>query len=124
MKAMLVMLIGLLLAGSVAPRQIDFGLAEPVGMLALQNGGVVTATVDGHGRGFVLRLAYFEPGQTTPKAETVTQELSGYPARTTLAGCDTTVHVMMTFPDETSSLYSWSWAPASSVIYLPLVCKL
>ncbi len=125
MKAILAstMLIGLLLAGSVAPRQIDFGLATPVGMLALQNGGVVTATVEGQGRGFVLHLAYFEPGQTPPKAETLTQELSGFPARTTLAGCDTSVHVMMSFPDETSSLYSWSWASATTTAHLPLVCS-
>jgi len=123
MKAILVstMLIGLLLSASAAPRQIDFQAATPVGMLALQNGGLVTATVEGYGRGYALHLAYFEAGQTMPKAETWSQQLPGLPIRTTITGCNTTVHVMAEFATRTS-VYSWSWSPASAV-YLPLVCS-
>jgi hypothetical protein len=99
MKAILVstILIGLLLSGSAAPRQIEFKNATPVGMLALQNGGVVTATMEKYGRGYALHLAYFEAGQTMPKAETWSEELPGLPIRTTITGCDTTVHVMAEF---------------------------
>lgn len=124
MKAMLAitMMIGLLLAGSVAPRQIDFENATPVGMLALQNGGLVTATVELRGRGdIVIHLAYFEPGQTTAKAKTWSQPLDGMPTRTMITGCDTTAHVMAEFSGQTS-VFSWSWAPASKV-FLPLVCS-